>query len=211
MQTEGIKLSKIEGASPQATTNTTPSSSLSNSTIDGERYDPASDEIVSKGSLKAWRIALQHDKQGTLGAKEWDAAKIADEKEAMRQLHELENQYPNASFLKTMMGQVEQHFGKKEEAAHYYEEAIAKNRHNPLLMFKLAESKRASGKFEQAAKYYRDVIKIQPDFWDARLKLAECLSTDPKTKTEALDILQDLVERSPENKEAKALLTKLKQ
>lgn len=192
---------------------TTLKSDNSNSTtatlIGGERYDPAVEEAVTNGSLKAWRTALKHDKKGEMSDKDWQKIRESDEKDSMSQLHALVDKYPNASYLKTMMGQVKQHFGKKEEAARYYEEAMMQNRRDPLLIFKLAETKKALGQTEQAITYYRNVIKIQPDFLPARLGLAACLSKDKTGQQESKNILEDLVRKDPQNSEAKELLQKL--
>ncbi|MBY0358038.1 MAG: tetratricopeptide repeat protein [Candidatus Obscuribacterales bacterium] len=179
-------------------------------TVTGERYDPAVDEIVTNGSLKAWRVALRHDKsKEELGEAAWLKARVIDEAESMKQLTQLAERYPKASFLKTMMGQVKQHFGKKEEAALYYQEALVQNRGEPLLIFKLARAKEAAGHREEAIGYYRDVIKLQPDFTPAQLGLASCLAREASGRQEAQTLAHAVLKIEPQNKDAAALVAEL--
>ncbi len=202
-------MSKLEGAQAGPTPASKPHESSTLMVAPGEKFNADEDEIISNETRKAWLHALAHDDD----AKSMDAAAYAklrhnDEAESMVMLKDLEKHYPKASFIKTMMGQVEQHFGKKEEAAAYYEEAMMQNRREPVLLFKIAEMRRESGNIERARSYYEQVIEIQPDFPGARVGIARCLLADKKTAADGRKMLQDIVAKNPLDKDAQAALAK---
>lgn len=174
----------------------------------GEKFDPAVDELICKQSLKAWRLALSHDDfQGS--EKELAELKKKDEAESMTMLQDLSRRFPTQSFIKTMMGQVKQHFGKKEEAAALYEEASLLNRRDPILIFKAAEMRRGSGNMAKAKTYYEEVLLLQPDFPGAKVGLARCLMLEEGGADKARKILAEHSAKNPEDADAKAALKEL--
>ena len=175
----------------------------------GEKVDLASDEIICKRTMEAWNLALSHDKHQKMSDDEWKAARKTDEAESMKLLNTLADNYPRVSYIKLMMGQVQQHFGHKEEAAKYYEESTLLNRPDPIIVFKAAEMRRQSGDTTRALKYYRRVQELSKDFPGARLGEALCLSKDKATAEEGKKILQDLVAAYPKDKDAQAALDEL--
>ncbi|MBX9687479.1 MAG: tetratricopeptide repeat protein [Candidatus Obscuribacterales bacterium] len=170
----------------------------------GEKFDPAVDEIISKETLIAWRHALAHDQVPPMDKNELAELRRKDEDESMQMLQNLAKRYPSASFVKTMMGQVKQHFGKKEEAAAFYEEASLQNRHDPILLFKAAEMRRKGGNNERALSYYKELLLLQNDFPGAKLGMARCLLADKKTAAEGMKIIDELLAADPLDKEAAA-------
>lgn len=176
----------------------------------GEKYDPVEDEIVSNETLKAWRVALAHSERGTLSEAAWNEARKRDEEESMTMLKSLAQRFPKASFISTMMGQVKQHFGKKTEAAAYYEEATLQNRNDPILIFKAAEMRRKSGSTERALSYYKKVIELQPNFPGAKLGMARCLLSDKKTAEDGRKLITEILARDPQDTEAQAALAETK-
>lgn len=177
------------------------------SNIKGERADLDEDEFVGNESVRAWRIALKHSKQGDLSDSEWKKVQEEDETEAMKILHGLAKDHPRMSYVHTMMGQVAQHFGKKEEASEHYERALLQNTQNPILLLKLANSKRDVGKLDKAIKYYREALNADPDFTDAKISLGATLLQKDKKDKEGRKLLEDVLSKDPENKEAKSALT----
>ena len=173
----------------------------------GEKFDPVEDELISKETLKAWRHALAHDTtQQTMDDAKYKELRQKDEQEAMDMLQTLSKAHPSSSYIKTMMGQVKQHFGKKEEAAAYYEEAMLQNRRDPILIFKLAETKRTSGKTAQALTYYMKVLQLQPDFPGAQVGVARCMMADSNTAADGRKMLDEILAKNPDDKDAKAAL-----
>ncbi len=179
-----------------------------NYTGSGEKFDAAEDEIISKETLKAWRHALAHDDKQQMSESDWQELRKKDEAEAMEMLNILAKAHPNSSYIKTMMGQVKQHFGKKDEAAEFYEEALLQNRQNPILLFKAAEMRRKSGNYQKAREYYERVLKMQADFPGARLGLAQCLLREQASGDKGRKLLEDMAAAG--DKEASRLLDSLK-
>lgn len=174
----------------------------------GEKFDPVEDELISKETLRAWRIAIAHDDLMSK-PEEWNKVKLHDEEEAMKALTALAAAHPNSSYVKTMMGQVKQHFGHKEEAAAFYEEAALQNRRDPILIFKAAELRRKAGKYKRARTYYEQVLKLSPDFPGAKIGIARCLLAEQESKEQGRKMIEDMLALDPENKEAKAALEEL--
>ncbi|MBX9724483.1 MAG: tetratricopeptide repeat protein [Candidatus Obscuribacterales bacterium] len=172
----------------------------------GEKFDAVTDEIISRETLKAWRVALRHDKEKDLPEAEIQKLKVGDEEESMQSLKKLEATYPTASFIKTMMGQVKQHFGKKKEAADYFEEASLLNRRDPVALFKAAEMRRENGQTEKALDFYKQIVRIQDDFPGAKVGMARCLLADKATEDEGRKMLESIVAQHPEDADAKAAL-----
>lgn len=176
------------------------------SNIHGERFDLSEDELVSKESLRAWRIALAHSERGDLTEDEWKKIRASDEEESTKILLDLEKNHPKASYVLTMIAQVKHHFGKDEEASEYYERAMLQNRADPILLLKLANTRLATGKLPKAIKYYRESLKADPDFSDAQVGLAKALlKQDPKDE-EGRKLLETVLEKDPNNAGAKAAL-----
>ncbi|MBY0552325.1 MAG: tetratricopeptide repeat protein [Candidatus Obscuribacterales bacterium] len=192
------------GEVSQGTTSSTSSNASGpGAAVSGERFDSIAEQEITDGTLKAWRVAISHDKtRNEMSADEWTKAREQDEQVAMKQLESLAESHPKASFIKTMMGQVKHHFGKEAEAAKYYEEALAKNRHDPLLTFKLAEARRVSGEAKKAEEFYRETLELQPDFDDARIGLAKCLLRRDKASVEARTLIEEVLKNNPQNKDA---------
>lgn len=175
----------------------------------GEKFDMAADEIVCKETMAAWNTALSHDKKGETADEEWKALRKKDEEESMKRLESLAQHYPKASYVKLMMGQVEQHFGKKEEAAKYYEESALQNRRDPITIFKAAEMRRQKGEMPRALRYYRQVLELSPDFPGAKVGEALCLSADKASADEGKKILNELIAKNPNDKAAQDALKQL--
>lgn len=174
----------------------------------GEKFDPVEDELICKETLKAWRVAIAHDdKEGE--ESEWLEQRKQDEEKAMDALEKLALAHPNSSYIKTMMGQVKQHFGKKSEAAAYYEESSLQNRRDPVLIFKAAEMRRKNGELKRARTYYERVLGLSANFSEAKLGLAHCLLGAPENKQDKLKakkLLDEVLAADPENTEAKEML-----
>lgn len=192
-------------AQPSGTGNkATPGEPVSN--VRGERFDLSEDELVSKESLRAWRIALAHSERGQMQEAEWNRVRAADEAESMKILLDLEKNHPKASYVLTMMGQVKHHFKKDEEASEYYERAMLQNRADPILLLKLANTRMATGKIPKAIKFYRESLKANPDFIDAKIGLAKALLKQNPKDEEARTLLHEVLEAEPNNEKAKEAL-----
>ncbi len=176
------------------------------SNVSGERFDLSEDELVSKESLRAWRIALAHSERGEMPEDEWNKIRAADEAESMKILLNLEKNHPKASYVLTMMGQVKHHFKKDDEASEYYERAMLQNRADPILLLKLANTRMATGKIPKAIKFYRESLKANPDFTDAKIGLAKALLKQNPKDDEARSLLREVLEAEPNNEKAKEAL-----
>ena len=177
----------------------------------GERYDPATEEMVAKGALDAWHKALAHDKPGDLKGKALAEARAKDEAAAMADLKELAQRFPNSSTVRLMMGQVKEHFGKNTEAAALYKEALQKNTNSSIYLFKVAEASRESGNYREAIDAYRKLLKSNsaessaaPDALSVSLwlGLAQCLVALNKDDPEARELVKKALAAEPENKKA---------
>jgi tetratricopeptide (TPR) repeat protein len=170
----------------------------------GERYDPAQEEVVANQSIKAWRIALSHHKQGTMSDAEWKKVRAADEKESMARLKDLHERYPKNSTVQLMMGQVMHEFGRESEAVEFYEQAIAANRGASMYVFKLAESARIAGDTKKAIKNYRKLLSggVTGGIAPIQLGLAKALLKEDPKSTEARDLIQKVLETEPNNQDA---------
>lgn len=185
----------------------------------GERYDPATEEMVAKGALEAWHKALAHDKPGDLKGKALAEARAKDEAAAMADLKELSERFPNSSTVRLMMGQVKEHFGKNKEAAALYKEALQKNTNSSIYLFKVAEASREAGNYKEAIEAYRKLLKgnaaassAAPDalavsLW---LGLAQSLVGLDKNDPEARELVKKALAAEPENKKALELDKQLK-
>lgn len=171
----------------------------------GERFDPAQEETVSNESLKAWRMAISHKKQGDLPTAEWKKLRALDEKQSMSILKDLSERFPKNSTVHLMMGQVAHEFGNEKQAVEFYEEAIAKNSGSMMYMFKLAEAARTAGDTKKSIKNYRTILKSQPDFSAAQIGLAKCLYKDDPASVEARELISDVLSREATNADALAV------
>lgn len=190
---------KVQASSPKDVSDRSAQGEIISS--DGEKYDPVREEEITKLSLKAWRISYAEDEQGKRKAAEWLKAKAKAEADAMQILEDLARKYPSSSYIKTMMGQVMQHHGKKLEAAKYYEEAMAKNRRDPILLLKVAEARRTAGDTKKAVEYYRETLKMQPNFSSAKLGLARALLAEDPKSSEGRQIIDDALVNYPQDPE----------
>lgn len=172
----------------------------------GEKFDAATDEIISKETLKAWRHAIAHDDPTGMPEAAYKELRQRDEAESMDMLNKLAERFSTSSYIKVMMGQVKQHFGKKEEAAALYEEASLQNRRDPILIFKAAEMRRKSGNNDRALGYYKQVLKLDPEFPGAKAGMARCLMQNKESREEGQKIIDELLAKDPEDKYAKEAL-----
>ena len=197
-----VRVSGGDGGQSNKGNKAAPGEPVSN--VSGERFNLTEDELVSKESVRAWRMALAHSERGTTSEEEWKKVRIADEKASMDLLMKLEKEHPKASYLQTMMGQVKHHFGKDEEASEYYERAMLQNRDNPILLLKLANTRMTTGKTARAIKFYREALKADPGFTAAKVGLGTALlKLDPKD-AEGKQLLDEVLEAEPNNEAAKA-------
>jgi tetratricopeptide (TPR) repeat protein len=160
----------------------------------GERYDPQAEQTIGVDAVHAWRTAVAHQKKAAdQSESEWQKQRAEDEQKSMDELRDLARRFPTSSTVHFMMGQVEAHFGKPEEARKYFQMAREKNTNNGMALFKLAETERQLGKMAQASDDYRALIKLEPSFYPARLGLAECLlkSKPPEARQLAQSVIDD--------------------
>jgi tetratricopeptide (TPR) repeat protein len=157
-----------------------------------EPINMAEEREVADQCLIAWRKALKGDEKGSMSV-----------------LNDLAKKYPKANTVYFMQGQVMEQLGKKKEAVDFYTKALSKSRFNSMYMFKLAESLRASGDAEGSITQYRKLINTHPDFAPARLGLAQALIIIEPKSEEAKQQIKQVMEKEPDNKEAKDLLAKL--
>lgn len=197
-----IKAPADSGSTTSVTTQT------GTATTFGERYDADAQEVIATETLAAWRVAVKHAKQGNTPAAEWKAQRAADEKEAMRQLVDLQQRYPKSSSVPFMMGQVQDHFGKHDEAAKHFRSSVENNTRNPMYLFKLAESEYKAGEYDKAIEHYRTITSQNADEWFVKLGLARALLKKDPHNSEAQQLLQEVIKAAPENEEARNLLAK---
>ncbi len=174
----------------------------------GEKVDGDAEQDISTKSLIAWRTATSHLKQGTTPKDAWEKQRAADEKLAMAQLKEIQKSHPGQSTVLFMMGQVQDHFGKHEEAIKYFKAASEKNLVSSMTIFKLAESERKAGRLKEGAADYRKLLQVEPHFSAGELGLAGCLIAINPHDPEAVSLLREVLTENPKNEEAQALLKK---
>ncbi|MDZ4833548.1 MAG: tetratricopeptide repeat protein [Candidatus Melainabacteria bacterium] len=163
------------------------------------------EQAVADGCLKAWRKAV-NDK---------------DEAAAMKMLEELDNKYTGISSVQFMMGQVKDHFGKHKEAVVHFRRAHSSNQFSSMQTFKLAESLRKSGDAKGSIVYYKKLVgnletatgEFGQDtmvqlLGSVRLGLAKAYSESGQ-KDEALVEVKKVLEKRPEQADAKSLLKEL--
>jgi tetratricopeptide (TPR) repeat protein len=161
--------------------------------ISGESVDLASEEAVSEGCLKSWRQAVKGEQSA-----------------AMKQLEELDRQYPRQTTVRFMMGQVMEHFGKKSDAVKFYREALSKQQQqNSLYLFKLAEALRTSGDTKAAIVEYRKILGCYPRFVPAKIGLSKVLLMSDRSSAEAKEQLEQAQRLEQDNQEVKSLLAGL--
>lgn len=177
--------------------------------LTGERVNWNDIETITNGTRAAWRVAINHDEQGSLSNKEWQQARQKDESEAMQQLQELARRFPGSSSISLMMGQVKEHHGHKKDAIAYYEESVSKNTRNPIYLIKLAEARRKAGDIEQAIRLYRQLVKESPDFSSAKIGLARCLKQQDPGSTEARQLVSNVLTANPYDSEGLAMQKEL--
>jgi tetratricopeptide (TPR) repeat protein len=167
----------------------------------GERYNSETQAEVDSESLKAWRVALAHQKKPEQQSEsDWQDERLNDEKQSMDMLNKLAGRYPQNSTVYMMMGQVEEHFGKLKEAADCFEKSQSKNTLNPLSLFKLAETQREAGQTKEAVQHYKRLLEAEPDFYAAKLGLAQCLRKEDPTQAAAL--AQSVLDAHPDDPDA---------
>jgi len=150
--------------------------------------DAEAEATVSKGCVEAWRKGLAGDQEG-----------------AIKQLKELDKQYPRVSTVRFMLGQVLERAGKKEEAIKYYRDAVRQSDFDSMHLFKLAEALRTTGDAKGSIPYYRKLLKGAPDFSPGELGLAQALLKIDRNSKEARELIGQVLKDEPQNKEALAL------
>jgi predicted Zn-dependent protease len=175
-----------------------------------DKFNLQEDEFVCKQALAAWRLARAHDERGVLTEAAWNQLRRDDEVKSMEMLATLSRQFPEASYVKTMMGQVMQHFGRNSEAAAYYEEATLLSRHDPALYFKAGEMKRKGSHFERAMTYYKKAFEMKPDYTAARVGYARCLLAGDKTAESGRKMLEAVLAKNPDDQDALKALSESK-
>lgn len=177
----------------------------------GERYDPEIEQAVGERSVAAWRIAVAHStKPAEQSDAEWKKQRATDEHKAMDELGKLAKEFPSSSTVRFMQGQVEEHFGKDESAAHFFKQAGQNNRVNTMYMFKIAESERKTGKTKEAIQDYRRLLDSDKTFEPAKTGLAASLLKEDPTSAEARTLIEEVLANNPTNKDAKQLESEIK-
>lgn len=212
---ETLNTVPVGEAQPNSTV-TAPSGTMviTNSEATGERYNPEDEQAIGARSLEAWREAVAHAKKPENAKEEaaWKKTREQDEKSSMAKLESLAKDFPTSSTVQFMMGQVKEHFGKSKEAHKYFALAKDKNTNNPLYMFKLAENERKTQQFDLAERDYQQVLKIQPDFYAAKLGLARCLIHRDARSNEAKVLATEVLKSdsgADANKQAQEILSSI--
>jgi tetratricopeptide (TPR) repeat protein len=178
-----------------------------------ETFDVNAEQDIADESLSAWRTAIKHvKKEASETNSDWQKQRAKDEATAMDILQDLAKRHPQqSSTVYMMMGQVEEHFGKRQAAVRYYSESMEKNSISSITLFKLAENERQLGELEKAARHYQRLLKAQPEAYPAKLGLAQCLiKTDP---AQALDLAKAVLDAHADpatQKAARAIVSELK-
>ncbi len=197
-----------KGSGSLAQTPATAADMATTATTFGERFDSTAEQEIGTSALKAWRVATKHAKKGTLSDSEWKKLRLADEKESVAQLNDLQKLYPTASTVRFMLGQVKDHFGRHSDAVGEFRASIENNTNNGMYLFKLAETEVKAGQFDSAIKHYRLLIQHTPNFAPAELGLARALmKKDPKS-AEAAALASRVLKAEPDNQEAKELINR---
>ncbi|MBN8658743.1 MAG: tetratricopeptide repeat protein [Candidatus Obscuribacter phosphatis] len=177
VQTEGMHLTQVQKGEQQAT-----SPSLF-------QVNMAMEEEVSTKCVEAWRQALKGDEKG-----------------AVAKLEDLQKRYPAVQTIELMLGQVKDHFGKKEEALVHFRKAAAGNEYSMMHRYRLADALRETGRFDEAIPLYRklieksggdDIFREPFDFG-----LAYCLLCQDKNSAEGQKLLESCLKIRPDHKEA---------
>ena len=147
---------------------------------------------VSDGCLSAWRKALNHNGDG-----------------AIKELKALGKQYPRATTVDLMMGQVLEHLGKKKEAVEYYRKAVNNSNSDAMYMYKLAESLSTTDDIKGTIAAYQNLLKLNPHFAPARLGIAKALLKQDKNSKQARQEVRQVLEEEPDNQEAKTLASQI--
>lgn len=197
VDTGGMNLSRVEkGEGLQVAGG----KEVSTSQVDASgsfKFDMAAEEQVATQSVAAWRKAL-----------------AGDEKGAVAQLEALEKRFPQVLTIQMMLGQVKDHFGKKEEALEHFRRAARGNQFSTMASYKLAEALRETGRHDEAIPHYRRLIKGATNY-DVSLRepfdfgLAYCLLRKDPHSQEGLKLLDDCLKARPDHKDALALKAEL--
>ncbi|HEY9793235.1 MAG TPA: tetratricopeptide repeat protein [Candidatus Obscuribacterales bacterium] len=197
----GVSVSTESGGKQQPASDMQQLGVNSPQTESGERYDAESQAQVDDESLKAWRVALAHQKKTEQQSEsQWQSQRLQDEQKAMDMLNKLAQRYPHNSTIYMMMGQVEENCGKLKEAAECFQKSQTKNTFNPLSLFKLAETQRQAGQTKSAIQHYKELIAADPSFYAAKLGLAECLRKDDPRQ--AAQLAQSVLDAKPDDADA---------
>jgi tetratricopeptide (TPR) repeat protein len=150
--------------------------------------DLQAEAAVDQKCVEAWRIGIAGDPEG-----------------AIKQLKELDKEYPRVSTVHFMLGQVLERAGRKKEAVTYYRDAVRQFEFDSMHLFRLAEAMRTTGDARGAIPYYRKLLKGAPEFAEGKLGLAKALlQVDPNSQ-EAKEEIKQVLQEQPKNKEALAL------
>lgn len=146
-------------------------------------------QTVSEGLLHAWRTACA-DK---------------DDKAAMAELKEMQKKYPQILQVEFMMGQVEDHFGKREEAIVHFRKAANGSEFSSMHLFKLADALRRSGKYKEAESYFRKLYTGAPDIVPYQYMLGDCLCAQNKDSKEGRQLIESALKAAPNDEIAKGI------
>src|SRR5262249_16701804 len=148
--------------------------------------DGEAEAAVSSGCVEAWRKCLRGDQEG-----------------AIKQLKELDKQYPRVSTVHFMLGQVMERGGKKQEAIKYYRDAVRQADFDSMHLFKLAEALRTTGDAKGSIPYYRKLLQGASDIPAGKSDPAKYLEFPPGQ----LGLAKALLKIDPNSEEAKGLIS----
>ena len=146
----------------------------------GSNFSPESPDMkaeteVDDKLLVAWRLAVK-----------------GKEEESLKMMSTLEKKFPKFKTIAAMHAQILDHFGRKQEALKFYEEATSGNDFDMLHTFKMARAYRTSGDTKTAIEKYRKLVKEAPDFPPGKFELAQALLSQDSNSAEARKLLSDL-------------------
>lgn len=142
----------------------------------------------------------------------WDAhVALAEMYERQGALDKALNSYLLATALKaqpTLFNNIGRLYflqGKRNEAIQYFQKAIKENPAFVTARQNLAIAYRATGELEKAASEWNEIIKLQPDNFDAMLELADVF-VDLKRYDEALELCKKVIAKDSKKAAARVLV-----
>ncbi len=106
------------------------------------------------------------------------------------------------------MALVEMEKGMNEDALAHFEQALSMNPENVVAIYGLIQVAHACGRLEDALPYLNNCLAVNPHKDDVRFTLAGCLASLNR-EAEAVEHLEQLLERDPSNAAAEELLGQL--